>query len=50
MIVVATGGVKRLVEFEHQIEGGLEKLENLTIRSQNLEDVFLLLTGKQLRE
>lgn len=50
MIVVATGGVKRLVEFEHHIEGGLERLDNLTIRSQNLEDVFLLLTGKQLRE
>ena len=50
MLVVATGGVKRLLEFEHQLEGGLEILENLTIRSQNLEDVFLLLTGKQLRE
>lgn len=50
LIVVATGGVKRLLEFENQLEGGLEELENLTIRSQNLEDVFLLLTGKQLRE
>ena len=50
MIVVATGGVKRLIEFENQLQGGLEELDNLTIRSQNLEDVFLLLTGKQLRE
>ena len=50
VIVVATGGVKRLLEFEDQIDGGLEQLENLTIRSQNLEDVFLLLTGKKLRE
>lgn len=50
LIVVATGGVKRLIEFEREIAGGLEVLENLTIRSQNLEDVFLLLTGKQLRE
>jgi ABC-2 type transport system ATP-binding protein len=50
LMVVATGGVRRLLDFENQFEGGLENLENLTIRSQNLEDVFLLLTGKKLRE
>ena len=50
LLVVATGGVQRLIEFEKIVPEGLHGLANLTIRSQNLEDVFLLLTGRELRE
>ena len=50
MVIAATGGVKRLVEIENLLPNKLETLENLTIRANSLEDVFLVLTGRALRE
>ena len=50
MVISATGGVKRLVEIEALLPEGLDSLENLNIHGNTLEDVFLVLTGKKLRE
>ena len=50
MVISATGGIKRLVEIENLLPYKLETLENLNIRSNSLEDVFLVLTGRALRE
>lgn len=50
MVISATGGIKRLVEIEQLLPNKLETLENLNIRSNSLEDVFLVLTGRGLRE
>ncbi|MFX0097499.1 MAG: ABC transporter ATP-binding protein [Candidatus Hodarchaeota archaeon] len=50
MVVSATGGIKRLLEIEKLLPEKLESLENLNIRGNTLEDVFLVLTGRELRE
>ena len=50
MVVSASGGVQRLLEIEKLLPNALSSLENLNIRTSNLEDVFLLLTGTALRE
>lgn len=50
MVVSATGGIKRLLEIESLLPERLESLENLNIRGNTLEDVFLVLTGRELRE
>ncbi|MFX1486578.1 MAG: ABC transporter ATP-binding protein [Promethearchaeota archaeon] len=50
VVVSATGGVKRLLEIEKLLPNKLESLENLNIRGNSLEDVFLVLTGRELRE
>lgn len=50
MVVSATGGVKSLLEIEKLLPNRLESLENLNIRGNSLEDVFLVLTGRELRE
>ena len=50
MVVSATGGVKRLVEIEELLPNKLESLENLNIRANGLEDIFLVLTGRRLRD
>lgn len=50
MVVSATGGIKRLLEIEKLLPDKLESLENLNIRGNTLEDVFLVLTGRELRE
>ena len=50
MVISATGGIKRLVEVVELLPNKLETLENLNIRGNSLEDVFLVLTGRKLRE
>ena len=50
MVISATGGVKRLLEIEELLPEGLDSLQNLNIHGNTLEDVFLLLTGRKLRE
>ncbi len=50
MVVSATGGIKRLLEIEKLLPHELETLENLNIHGNTLEDVFLVLTGRELRE
>jgi len=50
MVITATGGIQRLQEFENLLPNKLNSLENLSIRPPSLEDVFLVLTGKALRE
>lgn len=50
MVISASGGVQRLLEIEKLLPNSLSSLENLNIRTNNLEDVFLLLTGNALRE
>ena len=50
MVVTATGGVQRLQEIENLLPNKLNSLENLSIRPPSLEDVFLVLTGRVLRE
>ncbi|NHI94132.1 MAG: ABC transporter ATP-binding protein [Candidatus Lokiarchaeota archaeon] len=50
MVISAIGGVKRLMEIEQILPNKLESLDNLNIRGNNLEDVFLVLTGRTLRE
>ena len=50
MVVSATGGIKRLLEIEKLLPNKFESLENLNIRGNTLEDVFLVLTGRELRE
>ncbi len=50
MVISATGGVQRLLEIEELLPNKLQSLENLNIHGNTLEDVFLVLTGRALRE
>lgn len=50
MVITATGGVQRLQEIENLLPNKLNSLENLNIHGPTLEDVFLVLTGRALRE
>lgn len=50
MVITATGGVQRLQEIEDILPNKLQSLENLNIHGPTLEDVFLILTGRALRE
>jgi len=50
MVITATGGVQRLQEIENILPNKLQSLENLNIHGPTLEDVFLILTGRALRE
>ncbi len=50
MVISATGGVQRLLEIEELLPNKLQSLENLNIHGNTLEDVFLILTGRALRE
>ncbi|MFQ6125658.1 MAG: ABC transporter ATP-binding protein [Candidatus Heimdallarchaeota archaeon] len=50
MVISATGGVQRLLEIEALLPNKLQSLENLNIHGNTLEDVFLVLTGRALRE
>lgn len=50
MVISATGGVQRLLEIENLLPNKLQSLENLNIHGHTLEDVFLVLTGRALRE
>ena len=50
MVISASGGVQRLLEIEKLLPNSLSSLENLNIRTNNLEEVLLLLSGNALRE
>ncbi|MFQ5821685.1 MAG: ABC transporter ATP-binding protein [Candidatus Heimdallarchaeota archaeon] len=50
IVITATGGVQHLQEMEDILPNKLQSLENLNIHGPTLEDVFLILTGRALRE
>ena len=50
IILVLLDAVKKLPDIIHLVESKGSKIADISIRQNTLEDVFIELTGRQLRE